>query len=385
MNDGASGYATVDLHGGSEPRTDGQRSSVPRTIAFVLPSFAAGGAERVTVNLLAGLDPTCFRARLVILDSEGPLRRDVPEKIPVHDLHRRRLRGGAAPLVATLRQMQPELIFSSLGHINLLLLAARGLLGRSRLILREANLPSVNLRAEPYRWLQPALFRLLYRRADLVLASSQRMAAELENQFRVPPARIRILANPVDERGIRAQLGSPRRASARGACFVAAGRLVVQKGFDRLLDAMTEVDPEAHLTILGEGPERQALESRVRSSGLAERVQLAGFKESPWDWYAGADAFLLPSRWEGTPNAALEALACGTPVIASAAAGGLAEAVEAAAPGAISIAATRPKLAAAMNAVVPHRKGKAASSLLPEYFRLGEVLSRFQDLLREAG
>ena len=78
---------------------------------------------------------------------------------------------------------------------------------------------------------------------------------------------------------------------------------------------------EAHLTILGDGADKLLLECRIASLNLGDRVELRGFDPNPWAYYAGADAFLLPSRWEGMPNAALEALACGTPVIAMSHAG----------------------------------------------------------------
>ncbi len=79
--------------------------------------------------------------------------------------------------------------------------------------------------------------------------------------------------------------------------------------------ALTSID--AHLTILGDGPRNTKLHDMIISLGVEEKVNLAGFIKNPWAYYAGADTFLLSSRWEGMPNAALEALACGTPVIAT--------------------------------------------------------------------
>src|SRR3546814_18465284 len=82
---------------------------------------------------------------------------------------------------------------------------------------------------------------------------------------------------------------------------------------------------DGHLTILGDGAERDALLRQAEALHLASTVTFTGFVEAPWPYYAGADAFLMPSRWEGMPNAALEALACGTPVLATPEAGGLIE------------------------------------------------------------
>ncbi len=68
-----------------------------------------------------------------------------------------------------------------------------------------------------------------------------------------------------------------------------------------------------------------SLDKSIKHLGIEKQVVLAGFNNNPWQWYAGADAFLLSSRWEGMPNAVLESLACGTPVIATFESGGIDE------------------------------------------------------------
>lgn len=97
------------------------------------------------------------------------------------------------------------------------------------------------------------------------------------------------------------------------------GRLAPEKGFDLLLEAYARIagsHPGWSLTILGEGPERRRLESIVRAFGLAGRVSMPGRIEDPQGQLADAHAFALPSRYEGFPNALLEAMACGLPVVA---------------------------------------------------------------------
>ncbi len=296
----------------------------PRRVAFVLPSFAGGGSERVVLTLLAGLDRDRFAPTLIVLHNDGPLAALVPDNISVHDLARPRLRRALPGLTRTIRRLAPVTVVSSLGYVNLGLLALRPLLPTTaRLVAREANTPSQSLprsRWPPATWLG---YRLLYPTADAVLCQHDRAAAEMRERFGVPDSRIRRLDNPVDVAGLRAK-ATPRREPGPGPRFVAAGRLTRQKGFDRLL-AMIARLPAAHLTILGDGPDRAALESQALALGVGDRARLAGFEPSPWSWYAGADACLVPSRWEGMPNVALEALACGTPVIAMSEAGGIAE------------------------------------------------------------
>ena len=148
--------------------------------------------------------------------------------------------------------------------------------------------------------------------------------------------------------------------------------MVRQKGFERLLSTLAELPVAARLTILGEGPDRDALTQQVEGFGLAERVTLPGFVPDAAPYYAGADAFVMPSRWEGMPNAALEALACGTPVIATPESGGLAELAESSPPGAVTIAAAGDAFVAAMRAVQPSPGQRTAPEPAPRGLPAGK-------------
>lgn len=351
-------------------------------MVFLLPSFAGGGAERVMLTLLAGLDRTRCTPELVVLDGKGPLREIVPADVPVHDLRRPRLRYGVAALLTALRRLRPAVIVSTLGYLNLAVLALRPLLpSKPRILVREANTPSRSLPTTPWPWLFRLGYRMLYPGADGVICQSRLMIAEMGRDFTVPHERLHYLANPVDVAALRRVAKIPRRASGEGVRFVAAGRLTRQKGFDRLLEMLAGMPAGTHLTIFGEGPEASALGLLAARLGVESRVHFAGFDPAPWPAYAGADAFLLPSRWEGMPNAALEALACGTPVIATPESGGLRETAAEAAPGAVTIAGAGDAFAAAMRAVGPRSGVSLRPSLLPDRFACEAVHTAFAALL----
>ena len=128
------------------------------------------------------------------------------------------------------------------------------------------------------------------------------------------------LYNPVDIERIRAQAeacASPFVGA--GPHVVAAGRLGHQKGFDMLLDAFAAARARgvvATLTILGDGPDRGALEALAARLRVADAVHFVGFQANPFAYFAAADLFVLSSRYEGLPNVVLEAMACGCPVVA---------------------------------------------------------------------
>jgi glycosyltransferase involved in cell wall biosynthesis len=351
-------------------------------VVAVLPSFAGGGAERVMLTFLRALDRARFAPAIVAFDGAGPLRALVPTDVTVEDLARPRLRHALPALIATLRRLDPAVIVSTLGYVNLALLAARPLLPRrARLIVREANLPVQSLSTVPHPALMRAGYRLLYPRAGAVVCGAWVVANSLARDFGVPPRLLRVLYNPVDDAAARAAAATPVREPGPGPRFVAAGRLTVQKGFDRLLDMMAELPSDARLIILGEGPERAALSAQATRLGLAGRVTFTGFDPAPWARYAGADAFLLPSRWEGMPNAALEALACGTKVIATPEAGGIGEVAALASAGAVTVAAAGPAFIAALRTVAADPPRAPRPSLLPASFRLAPATAAFAALL----
>jgi len=353
-----------------------------RRVAFVLPSFAAGGAERVLLQFANRIDRARFAPSLVVLDSAGPRAGELIADVRVIDLKCRRLRGALPSLIRALRAEAPDVVVSTFGFINVALLAARRWLpAHTRLTLREANLPSLSLQHARFGRLMAMGYRRWYRHADRVIATSQRMADEFADSFAVPRARLAVLPNPVDEAALRAAAAKPTRMLGPGPGFVAAGRLVAQKGFDRLIAMFAEMTDDAQLTILGDGPERAALARQAAALGLSGRLALPGFTPDPWPHYAGADAFLMPSRWEGMPNAALEALACGTPVIATPEAGGIAELAAAAPVGAVTIADAGSAFVAAMRAVAPDALAAPRPSLLPAVHRIDNAVAAFEAIL----
>jgi len=351
-----------------------------RRIALILPSFAGGGAERVALTLLARLDPARAAAEVGVLDAAGPLADTVPAHVAVRDLARPRLRDAAGAIVRWLRASRPDVVLSTFGYVNLALLALRPLLpATTRVFVREANTPSLALAHAPAPALTALAYRLLYPTADRVICLHRAMAEEMTARFGVDARRVALLANPVEEARLRA--ASPVRAPGPGRRFVAAGRLARQKGFDRLIRLFGSLPGEDRLTILGTGPDAAALAALAESLGLADRVALPGFVAEPAGWFAGADAVLVASRWEGMPNVALEALACGTHVIATPESGGIGELAAEAPDGAVTVAAFGAPFLAAMAAVRPAAAAAPRPSLLPARYEVEAAVRAFASLV----
>ena len=251
-----------------------------------------------------------------------------------------RTRAALPAVVGYLRRDRPDLVISARDYIHALILTARGLSGLGRegpaLIwsfhTHRASEMAHQARAADAR--ADRLMRLLAGRADALVAVSDGVAEGLARDLRLPRAAVQTIANPVWTEARRAaRLApcahpwladrpalAPMRGAAPGpAVLLAIGRLAVQKDFATLIRALQAVRtaPPPRLIVLGEGPERAALQAQIDAAGLAARVDLAGHVADVLPYLSRADLFVLSSRWEGFSLALAEAMGCGCPVVST--------------------------------------------------------------------
>jgi glycosyltransferase involved in cell wall biosynthesis len=353
----------------------------------VLTDLEAGGTQRVMTTLLARLPRARLELHLALLQDGGRFRSAVPADVPVHVLGRARVRDSVRPLLELVRTLRPDVVLSSVYHLNVaLLLLRRRLPAGTRVLIREATMPRIALSTRRPRWLWSLFFRFAYRAADRVICQCEAMAEELESAFGLPRSRLAVVYNPIDAEGLRAQAGrgpSPFAARGLGPHVVAVGRLAPVKRFDRLVDALPALVrefPGAALWILGEDPtpgeaRARALREQATALGVAEHLHLVGHQSDPARWLAHADLFVLCSSWEGLPNALLEALAVGAPVITLPVPGGTQEILR--------LAGLPERMVPALDWKREWFRGGREASSAPDLsvFGLDRVLGRWEALL----
>ena len=293
-------------------------------LAVVTLAFGGGGPERDTVLLCNALAAEGVPVTILALREEGPLRSLVDPAVHVVIVSGRRMRYAVPGLRRVIRALAPSVVVSSgIPSLNLAtLVAVRTLVHRQRpkVVLREAAVPSM-ARHDPSRSNRIAyrILRHLYRHADRIITLTDEAGRELVENFSVPETMISVMRlNAVIPPSLVARLSQWDGETGRERdLIVCVGRLSREKDQRTLLRAMTLMPPERpwRLAIVGDGPERAALEAFARSHGFADRTVFVGYVADPFAWMMRARVVVLPSIYEGLPCVIMEALACGTPVV----------------------------------------------------------------------
>ena len=314
--------ATGARHSLGRPKLRGDR---PR-LMFIINSLTGGGAERVMTTLLNASADRRDRVdmSLALLDEE-PVAYPPPDWIPLYRLD---CQFGTMKSIVRLRRLirreRPGLTLSFLTRANLANGMAMAGSGRPWIISERIN-TAVQLGGGARGLIGRMMVRTIYPRATRVIAVSDGVAQGLTEQFAVDPRRIDVIANPVDLDGIRARAAKPSPVAVEPPFVMAMGRMVEKKNFAMLLEAFARSGIAGRLVVAGDGPLREDLRRHAAALGIADRLVLPGFLPNPYALLARADAFCLSSNAEGFPNALVEAMALGVPVVATNCADGPAE------------------------------------------------------------
>ncbi len=304
-------------------RSEDEARGARLRVLFYIAALNGGGAEKHLVRIINRLDREQFEPVLVLARSGGAYDACVRKDVPTVVLHKTGFISVCRELRSAIRRHQPHVVFSLLDPSNIqCLMATRGLAHRPKTVVGVQNTPSMAYHGPWWsrRRLLMSLMSALYPVADCVVASSRAVRDDLRSLSPTVAQHCRVIHNAgYDERVLRGATEQAPEIGSDGPLVVACGRLTKQKGFTHLLDALAILRRTipARLCLVGEGPDHCLLQSRVRSLRLDESVHLVGFQSNPFRFMAAADVFVLSSLWEGFGNVIVEAMACGTPVIAA--------------------------------------------------------------------
>lgn len=274
-------------------------------------------------NIIKYLDRKKFEIHIALIRKEEEFAHFLFSDAKVYNLNCTSTRYAIFKLVKVFKESSPDLIFSTLTYVNeLIYVCSKFSKKLPPVVMRSAVVESRNIGNEN------VFIRLLvkkaYKFAKKIIVMTKMMKNDFVENFGVNQDKISVIPNPVDislinklktEHVEHGWLVSDRKFPV----ITAMGRLTEQKGFEFLIKVFAKVVKKspAKLIILGKGRLKSKLEKMVRNLGLEENVYFAGFENNPYRYIARSDLFVLSSFFEGFPNALVEAMACGVPVIST--------------------------------------------------------------------
>jgi glycosyltransferase involved in cell wall biosynthesis len=297
-------------------------------VVLFLPTFGDGGVERNFVYLANGLVEAGCPVLLVTCCETGAFLDRL------HDAVRRLTLPPAsdaeltAQLLRVLDDEQPAIVMTGQQRDDAIALAAKAKARPGTRIFLNVGTPlseqsKAAHRFGPSRWLHRRHLRQLFERCDGIIANSHGVARDLTEFLEVPAERIAVAPNPAvapDLAELAAEpVEHPWLQDGVVPVIMGAGRLGRVKDFPTLLRAFARLRAKqaCRLMILGRGRQAAKLERLARELGVERDFELTGFVGNPYGYLARARVFVVSSLREGGPNVLMEALACGTPCVAT--------------------------------------------------------------------
>jgi glycosyltransferase involved in cell wall biosynthesis len=371
---------------------DRDRKYKPK-ISFFSASLRGGGAERAVVNLANGLSDSNYLLDLVLATKEGPYLSDVSAKIRVIDLKQKRVVAALVPLINYLKSEKPDLLIATMSHVNIIaLLACRLACVNTRVIVREVTDSSFNnINNTKHKNGKGSLIAYLmcslYPRADCIVAVSEGVAKSLVANYELPENKVKVIYDPVVtvDLSVKAEerVEHPWFEDKTEPIILSAGRLSKEKDYPTLLKAFSVLSRQMaiRLVILGEGPERTALENLAITLGIEDKVSLPGFVDNPYSYMKQADVFVVSSMVEGLSQVLIQAMAVGTTVISTNCPSGPAEVLENGKYGSLVKVGDAEAMAEAIKLALNNPANPEDLTAAVERFSAAKIYEEYRDLI----
>lgn len=289
-----------------------------KNVMLIVPSLVSGGQERVAVNTATILAER-YNITLAVFTMDNAVYnldcRVVDLNVPSREGYRQKTINALKRITALKRLKQRLKIDVSISF---------GTSANLANVFSKVN-DKIVISIHGYRSLMRSLKtktidRTVYFKSDAIICVSEKMARDLASLFHIPHDKVFTVHNPYDSESLSNHAGQPIPLRFRHPTVITMGRLEKVKGYRHLLHAFAHVHreiPEANLVFLGNGSQRDELEGLAMDLGLSDSIIFLGFQSNPFSYLAKCDLYALSSINEGFPNALVEAMACGLPVIAT--------------------------------------------------------------------
>lgn len=301
-------------------------TNLPKRIGVFISFSGNGGVERMIVNLCSGFAQRGYQVDLLLIKDKSDHLQHLPPEVNIIRLGTKHAYSSVFKLRDYLKQYRPVALLSAKERANRVALIARKLSGvKVPIATRLGTTVSAALEGKSglrrLLWFWP--MKWTYQHADVVIPVSQGVADDVITITGINPDKVRVIRNPV----ISTRMTELSEQALDNAdwfddsmpTLVGAGRFTRQKDFITLIKALALVNQQqpCRLVLLGEGKLREDYETLAAELNIAHRLLMPGFSNNPYPSLKHADCFVLSSAWEGSPNVLTEALALGTPVVAT--------------------------------------------------------------------
>lgn len=298
----------------------------PPRIAVFMATSGHSGVDRAIQHLVPEIARRGYRVDLLKVRRHGPELSDIPDGVRIIDLGRNHVYTSLPAVVRYLRRERPVVMLSDKDRVNRTALLARTIARIPlRLVLSSGTTISIDLKNRGMfeRWLQRTSMGKLYRYADKVIVTSKGVADDMARYTGLARNLIEVIPSPVIAEDVFTTAqpcpDHPWLQDHQSPVILGVGSLTYVKNFQLLVRAFAKVrgTRPCKLIIVGKGKDREALLALAEELGIKDDVSLPGFIYKPYGYMAHSDLFVMTSRWEGLGFVMIEALATGTPVVAT--------------------------------------------------------------------
>jgi len=366
-------------------------------IAYIITSSGIGGAEKILYHTVIGLDCNKYQISVCSLKEKGEVAKELEKHgVDIYCLHMANREGWIGWLASAgalfrlllyLKRLRPAIIHSFLFRANILSRIAGYLIGVPIVI------SSIRVMGGEKGYFHFSE-RMTSFMVDRYIAVSESVERYIIQKSKIPERKISVIYNGVEVKNhtnLKVQNAKLLfNIEAKDNIVVTVGRLHRQKGYSYLLHAISKVKekfPRIKLMFIGKGGEKNSLKNLAESLDLTDQVVFAGLRSDVENVLSTAELFVLPSLWEGMPNALLEAMAAGKAVVATRV-GGIPELVIHEKTGILVPPEDFDALADAIidllqDKVRAKKMGEAGRVRVEEHFNISETLKKTENLYQE--